>query len=518
MARSIRASSPTPTASYSFGSLVPGTYRIRVEGLTGWIQTTTDPADIVNASGVNRPGIDFGFFHLVTIGGEAFNDLVGDGLLNSGDTPLVGWTVDLDTNADGTVDATATTDSNGNYSFPGLTAGTYRIRLEGQTGWIATNVPADITAVSGQDQTSVNLGAFKQFNISGTVFLDADASGTESAGDSGLPNWTVYLDANGNGQLDPNEVSTTTDANGNYSFPNLGPGVYKVRTVVQAGFSQTTPTPADITGQSGLDVTADFGNFQTIAISGQVFNDQTGDGIKQAGDAGLQGWTVFLDTNGNGQLDPGEVSTQSDASGNFTLNVSFVGTAKLAEVVQAVGCKPRPRPRSISRPAWSSPRISATSRRSRSPRRSSSTAMATVSTPAVWRPVAMASKSACIPMSIITASMILGVDTLFATATSAHVGNQDGMFTFTAIPPGSYLLLESRHSGSGQTAPPAPGYYSFASQSGQNITGKDFGNLAGGGPKLPVHRLPGSVRPPHRYRGLNSGLLFSIAAFPANWW
>jgi len=31
----------------------------------------------------------------------------------------------------------------------------------------------------------------------------------------GLPDWTLYLDNNGNGQLDPGEPAPTTNANGN---------------------------------------------------------------------------------------------------------------------------------------------------------------------------------------------------------------------------------------------------------------------------------------------------------------
>ena len=59
---------------------------------------------------------------------------------------LAGWTIQLDKDANGTVDATTATDANGNYSFTGLTAGTYRIREWNQSGWSQTTVnPADVT-------------------------------------------------------------------------------------------------------------------------------------------------------------------------------------------------------------------------------------------------------------------------------------------------------------------------------------------------------------------------------------
>ena len=58
---------------------------------------------------------------------------------------------------------------------------------------------------------------------------------------SGLPAWTVYLDQNHNSQLDPGEISTTTDSNGNYSFRNLSPGSYTVAEVPQLGWVQTAP-------------------------------------------------------------------------------------------------------------------------------------------------------------------------------------------------------------------------------------------------------------------------------------
>jgi hypothetical protein len=84
----------------------------------------------------------------------------------------------------------------------------------------------------------------------------------------GLPQWTVYLDSNGNGKLDPGEPSTVTDVSGNYAFYNLAPGSYTVAEVQQTGWTQTGPVPVPpgtyseslASGQtiSGLD----FGNQQ----------------------------------------------------------------------------------------------------------------------------------------------------------------------------------------------------------------------------------------------------------------
>jgi len=46
----------------------------------------------------------------------------------------------------------------------------------------------------------------------------------------------------------------------------------------------------------------DFGLFQLIRISGQVFEDQNRDGQQNNKEHGLDGWVVFLDLNGDGVL------------------------------------------------------------------------------------------------------------------------------------------------------------------------------------------------------------------------
>lgn len=464
--------------AYSFPNLGPGVYRIRQEGQSGVLQTTANPADIANVSGVDHTSVNFGNFQLITIGGTVFNDLIGNGVLDGNDAGLAGWKVDLDLNADGIVDSTATSDNSGHYAFPNLAPGTYRIRLEGQATWQTTNTPADIVAQSGQDQPSVNLGVFQQFTLSGKVFIDANANGQIDPQDVGSPGWTVYVDTNGNGQLDPQEPSRISDANGNYIFANLGPGTYKVRVVAQTGFALTTSTPSDIVGQSGLNRTADFGVFQVITISGQVFNDLNGDASKQAGDTGLQGWTVFLDTNGNGQLDANEPSTTSDSSGNFSFQVVFAGSARLAEVVQSGW---------VATTTQSLINLQAGLVFSEDIGNFQTVSVAgQVFVDTDGSGVNNSSKPGRNGVQISLYSDVnkngvfdAGVDTLVTTSTSAQSGSLSGIYSFAGLAPGAYLVLEAAIAGSGQTAPLAPGYYAFTVQSGANITGKDFGNLAG---------------------------------------
>ena len=112
------------------------------------MQTTVNPGDVTVVSGTSSTGNNFGNFQLGVISGQKFNDINGDGIKNGSDAGLAGWTIQLDKDANGTVDATTVTGAGGAYSFTGLTAGTYRVREVGQAGWIQTTVnPGDVTVL-----------------------------------------------------------------------------------------------------------------------------------------------------------------------------------------------------------------------------------------------------------------------------------------------------------------------------------------------------------------------------------
>ncbi|MEG4466822.1 SdrD B-like domain-containing protein, partial [Microcoleus sp. AT9_B5] len=155
--------------------------------------------------------------------------------------------------------------------------------------------------------------------ITGIKFNDTDGNGTQTAGELGVAGVTVFLDTNGDGILGAGETSATTGADGSFTFGNLSAGTYSVREVVPANSQPTTPNPVAVTLAAGqtTPATVNFGN-QTIpavlsSITGIKFNDTDGNGTQTAGELGVAGVTVFLDTNGDGILGAGETSATTGA-------------------------------------------------------------------------------------------------------------------------------------------------------------------------------------------------------------
>ena len=105
-----------------------------------------------------------------------------------------------------------------------------RVRRTGRRRWRRT-VPAGFEVL----ERRLMLDGDATSEIHGTKWNDLNADRTWDVGEPGLPDWTVFLDVNQNGQLDPGESSTTTDANGQYAFTGLAPGTYRVLEVLPSG-------------------------------------------------------------------------------------------------------------------------------------------------------------------------------------------------------------------------------------------------------------------------------------------
>ncbi|MDD1743997.1 MAG: hypothetical protein LUO85_05155, partial [Methanomassiliicoccales archaeon] len=78
--------------------------------------------------------------------------------------------------------------------------------------------------------------------ISGEKFNDLDGDGApREAGEPGLGGWTIVLNGTDTVGHQFNET-TTTLANGSYSFPSLPLGTYNISEVLQPGWTQTYPS------------------------------------------------------------------------------------------------------------------------------------------------------------------------------------------------------------------------------------------------------------------------------------
>jgi protocatechuate 3,4-dioxygenase beta subunit len=323
--------------TFDFEGLTPGSYTVKEVLQTGWT-LTSPPAPgsftVAVTAGGTASGRDFGNFQNITLSGDKFNDLNGDGVQESGEPGLANWTIQL-LNSAGAVVATTKTDANGNYRFANVGPGTYTVREVQQTGWTQT-APASgtytVAATSGQNVGGLAFGDFKLVSYSGTVYNDLNGNGVMDSGEKKLNKWTIQLyDMMGN-----LVTSQTTNGTGTYSFANLGPGQWTIKEVLQTGWYQTQPGPPSYsyiiaassgTNQSGLN----FGDFQLVSLTGQVYNDLNGDGKKQGKEPGLSGWTVNL-LNPSGNV---VASAVSDSSGNYAFNSVFPGTFTIAEVLQS---------------------------------------------------------------------------------------------------------------------------------------------------------------------------------------
>ena len=122
-------------------------------------------------------------------------------------------------------------------------------------------IPVTINAITDQSPNN-NFGELPPVSLAGTVYYDADHSGSLTPGDQGLPNVTVQLNGT---DLFGNTVSQTTQTtvSGAYTFASLLQGNYTITEVQPAGYLQGTNTVGSLGGTVSGDT------FQLSAQGGQ---------------------------------------------------------------------------------------------------------------------------------------------------------------------------------------------------------------------------------------------------------
>ncbi|WP_293076587.1 S8 family serine peptidase, partial [Okeania sp. SIO3B5] len=339
---------------YEFDELDAGTYVIAQELQDGWEQTypgspSTHTVELEQSEDLED--INFGNQEILpgSISGYSWNDLDGDGIKDENEEGLEGWTIYIDDNENGELDdgeISTVTDAEGYYEFDELDAGTYVIAQELQDGWEQTYPGSPSTHTveleEGEDLEDINFGNQEILpgSISGYSWNDLNEDGIRDESEEGLEGWTIYIDDNENGELDEGEISTVTDAEGYYEFNELDAGTYVIAQELQDGWEQTypgSPSTHTVELEEGEDLEdINFGNQEILpgSISGYSWNDLNEDGIRDESEEGLEGWTIYIDDNENGELDEGEISTVTDAEGYYEFNELDAGTYVIAQELQ----------------------------------------------------------------------------------------------------------------------------------------------------------------------------------------
>jgi SdrD B-like domain/Prealbumin-like fold domain len=226
-------------------------------------------------------------------------------------------------------------------TFVGFNAGSYtafETTLDGyDAGAWGGDCAADgsITLAVGEEKTCTITNSDLPGEIKGMKFEDMNGNGIKDVGDTGLSGWTIFLDADGDGNLDGGEEATNTAADGSYSFTELSVGTYKVREVQQVGWSQTTLNPSDVVLENGEVVNdINFGNFKHVSITGKKFRDLDGDGVaREANEPYLEEWTIRLYETSNNPWTLIDTKV-TDETGSYSFTNLPKGSYKVCEVLQ----------------------------------------------------------------------------------------------------------------------------------------------------------------------------------------
>ena len=278
-----------------------------------------------------------------SIQGQKWNDLNNNGVEDSGEPGLQGWTIYLDADGDGqrvtagnvepdaydvgtlinninpavTLSAVGGSSSDvytgipsGGYASTGTTAFT----RNGPFGWgsgvrlradFAT--PVNFVSIDAISDDALDVGLLEAYDADGNL-LASYTTGNLAAGDSetmsiSRPTSDIsYVVARGAGaeilnldnlQFVHTDLSTTTDQNGNYSFFGLATGSYLVREEQQANWVETAPGLATMLNQ----LNADSANIAMLVPNRFDFTDgDTGNSISDGGNDMYDGGN-FLNTN-----------------------------------------------------------------------------------------------------------------------------------------------------------------------------------------------------------------------------
>ena len=271
--------------SYRFDNVEGGAYTVTISGFPSdaTFDATSAAATISSAGQSVTLNFTGAYIRTASVMGTVTVENMG----------LGGVTVALS----GVSSASAVTDDNGQYAFTGLRMGNYSVEISGfdndEVGF--SNTAAAVT---------VGVGESKIISFDGTYLRTAGIMGRVSVDGEGLEGVTVSLA----GGPDATDMTTMTDASGQYSFAKLRAGDYAVGI---SGYD-TDDFEFEVTSQS---VTVALGETANVPFEGVVLRTSGISGRVSVEGAGLEGVTVTLSA-----ADAEDMTAMTDAGGLYAFS------------------------------------------------------------------------------------------------------------------------------------------------------------------------------------------------------
>ncbi|MCU0795680.1 MAG: carboxypeptidase regulatory-like domain-containing protein [Akkermansiaceae bacterium] len=315
--------------NYYFGNLNAGSYTVRVDASTlpvGNSQTydhngaLDHSATVTLVSAEHRGDLDFGYRGSLSIGDFVWEDANADGFYSLvGSITYAIYNGRVDINNDGA--------SNG--SDDGF-IGSMRVI----NGYL--DIDNDNGATVDADDDGFFMGypvinGGLDLNGSGTISTSDDGSAVYEIYEAAIANVRVYIDVDNDGIFDANEPSAITSSTGAYTIGGLYQGSFVVRvdpTTLPASYIGTYDLTSPVTDHRAIVVLSganrtdvDFGYRNDANLGDLIWNDRDADGIRDAGEPGIEGVLVYIDADGDNVFDQGlEAYDITDINGIYLID------------------------------------------------------------------------------------------------------------------------------------------------------------------------------------------------------